>query len=129
MIYLASPYSHRKPSVRTQRFHYACNATASLLHAGLNVFSPIVHGHPLAAHGLPTDWFFWQAFDREQILRCTSVVVLMLDGWQESVGVQAELRIAAEASLPVQYMLPAEFMIGEFDVNDPPIVLLDCPNL
>ena len=65
MIYLASPYSHPDPAVRERRFRAACSAAAFLLQAGHAVFSPIAHGHVLAEHGLPTDWSFWQRFDRE----------------------------------------------------------------
>ena len=61
MIYLASPYSHPDATVREARFQAACRATASLIRAGHEVFSPIAHSHPLAAFGLPTDWSFWES--------------------------------------------------------------------
>jgi hypothetical protein len=103
MIYLASPYSHPDPVVREQRFQAACRATAALLRAGEAVFSPIVHGHPLADYGLPTGWEFWERFNRTFLERCDEVVVLMLDGWRQSVGVQAEIRIAQELGKPARY--------------------------
>ena len=106
MIYLASPYSHPDSQIRRQRFRDACIATARLIRAGHIVFSPIVHGHPIAEYGLPTDWRFWEPFDRAYLQRCDEVVVLMLDGWQESEGVQAEIRIAGELGKPVRYLQP-----------------------
>ncbi len=106
MIYLASPYSHSEPSVHEQRFRAACVAAARLMRAGRVVFSPIAHGHSIAAYGLPTDWRFWERFDREQLARCDEVVVLTLDGWRESAGVQAEIRIAGELGKPVRYLEP-----------------------
>lgn len=106
MIYLASPYSHPEVTIREQRFRDACRAAAQLLASGLTVFSPIVHGHPLVDHGLPTDWSFWKRFDRDHLVRCDEVVVLMLDGWQESVGVAAEIQIAGELGKPVRYLAP-----------------------
>ena len=106
MIYLCSPYSHPEVVVREQRFRDACRAAATLLASGLTVFSPIVHGHPLVGHGLPTDWPFWERFDRDHLVRCDEVVVLMLDGWRESVGVAAEIRIAGELGKPVRYLAP-----------------------
>ena len=90
MIYLASPYSHPDPAVRHERRRVA----ASLLTA---------QGHPLVEHGLPTHWGFWERFDREHLERCDEVAVLMLDCWRESVGVQAEVRIAVELGKPVWY--------------------------
>ena len=106
MIYLASPYSHPHAVVRELRFRNACLATTQLLRTGHSVFSPVVYGHPLAAHGLPTDWSFWEPFDRDHICRCDMVLVLMLDGWHESVGVTAEVEIAAELGLPIHYLAP-----------------------
>ena len=106
IIYLASPYSHPDPAVREQRFHAACRAAVALLHAGRVVFSPIAHSHPLAQHSLPGNWQFWEQYDRKFLERCDEVVVLMLDGWEESVGVQAEIRIARELGKPVRYLAP-----------------------
>jgi nucleoside 2-deoxyribosyltransferase len=106
MIYLAAPYSHPDPAVREQRFRAACAATAKLLRAGQVAFAPIVHSHPLVAYGLPTGWDFWERCDREHLRRCDEVLVLMLEGWQESVGVQAEIRIATELGKAVRFLEP-----------------------
>jgi hypothetical protein len=106
VIYLASPYSHPHPAVREQRFQAACRAAAALLRVGLVVFSPIIHTHPLVAHGLPTDWASWERIDREHLQRSDEVLVLTLAGWRESVGVQAEIRIANELGKPVGYLAP-----------------------
>jgi nucleoside 2-deoxyribosyltransferase len=106
MIYLASPYSHDNPAVRAARFHAVCRAAAALIRAGEIVFSPVVHSHPLVEHGLPTGWAFWERIDREHIARCDEVVVLMLDGWEKSVGVQAEMQIARELGKPVRFLSP-----------------------
>jgi nucleoside 2-deoxyribosyltransferase len=107
MIYLASPYSHPDPAVRERRFRAACSAAAFLLQAGHAVFSPIAHGHVLAEHGLPTDWSFWQRYDHEHLERCDEVIVLMLNGWEESAGVRAEIRRAHELGKTVCYLTPA----------------------
>jgi nucleoside 2-deoxyribosyltransferase len=106
MIYLASPYSHPDPAVRERRFRAACSAAATLLQNGHAVFSPIAHGHVLAEHGLPTDWTFWQRCDREHLERCDEVIVLTLDGWQESSGVHAELKRARQLEKPIAYLAP-----------------------
>ena len=107
MIYLASPYSHLDPSVREARFDAACQATVELVRAGHVVFSPIVHGHPLVRFDLPTTWEYWERFDREYLRRCDEMLVLMLDGWRESRGVQAEIDLAIEMDLPIRYLSPS----------------------
>ena len=82
-----------------------------MLRAGQVVFSPIVHSHPLVEYGLPPDWDFWQRCDREHLQHCDEVFVLMLDGWRDSAGVQAEVRLAEELGKPVSYLDP-EDLIG-----------------
>ena len=104
MIYLASPYSHPDPAVREQRFRAACRATAAQLRAGAVVFSPIVHSHPLVEFGLPTAWSAWERIDRVYLERCDEVVVLMLDGWEESAGVRAEVGIARGLGKAVRFL-------------------------
>lgn len=104
MIYLASPYSHDDPAVREARFRAVCLATAALIRAGNVVFSPVVHSHPLASFGLPTTWEFWAEQDRHYLACCDELVVLMLDGWEDSVGVREEIRIAKELGKPVRHL-------------------------
>ena len=104
LIYLASPYSHSDGAVRRKRFQAACRVTARLIREGHNVFSPIVHSHPLTAHGMGGDWTTWQAIDHDWIRRCDEVVVLTLDGWMESVGVTGEIDFARSIGRTVRYI-------------------------
>jgi hypothetical protein len=83
--------------------------TAALLRAGHLAISPIAHSHVLVEHGLPTDWAFWERFDKNLLQRCDDLLVLTLPGWQESVGVQAEIRIAKELGKPIQYLDPNQW--------------------
>jgi len=96
-IYLACPYSHTDPNVRQKRFEQANMAAAKLMQEGHHVFSPISHTHPIALAGdLPKGWDYWQEYDRMFIEWCEVVYVLAIDGWDDSVGVQAEIAIAEE---------------------------------
>jgi hypothetical protein len=106
VIYLACAYSHPDPAIREQRFHAACAVAARLLLDGHLVYSPVVHGHPLTQHGLPGDWPFWERHARWHLERCDEVVVLMLNGWDASEGVQAEIGIATELGKVVWYRYP-----------------------
>ena len=108
MIYLASPYSHSDPLVRQARFDAACRSAAGLISAGHVVVAPIVQGHPLVHLGVPGDWSFWAPLAREYIARCDEVVVLQLDGWRESEGVQAEMALARKLGKRVDYLEPEE---------------------
>lgn len=104
LIYLASPYSHKNNHIQHLRYEQVCYYAAELTRQGLLVFSPIAHSHGIAKYGLPTDWQFWQQYDEAMISRCDSLTVLMLDGWKESKGVQAEIEIAKRLGIPVEYM-------------------------
>jgi nucleoside 2-deoxyribosyltransferase len=119
VLYLASPYSHPDLAVREQRYRAACAATAALLRSGVIVFAPIVHSHPLVEYGLPTGWEFWERCDREHLQRCDEVAVLMLDGWRDCAGVQAEVRLATELGKPIRYLDP-EDLLGSLPTEDRP---------
>lgn len=105
LTYLACPYSHPDPDVR-QRRHEAVNRVAGMLmKKGMLVFSPISHTHPIAVEcDMPKGWDFWHAYDRAFIEASERIIVLMLEGWQDSVGVKAEIAIAAELGIPVEYI-------------------------
>ena len=104
MIYLASPYSDQDMKVRERRFEAVCLAAAYLIRTGKSVYSPIAHTHPICRYGLPGDWHFWQKHDRQYIEICDEMAVLMLDGWEQSEGIKAEIAIARELGKPVTFI-------------------------
>ena len=112
MIYLASPYSDPDPSVRRWRFEAACKATAQMLRAGLIVFSPVVHSHPLTQYGLPTDWKFWHRYDLVYLEACSAMAVLTLDGWRESEGVSNEIKAANDLGIAFWTIKPESLNIS-----------------
>jgi len=106
LIYLACPYSHPDADVRERRFAMANMAAAQLMREGHIVYSPISHTHPIAMVGeLPLDWNYWRSVDEFYIRLCEKVVVLELDGWKESQGVQSEIDIARALDKPVEFKL------------------------
>lgn len=113
LIYLASPYSHPQKQVRQRRFDAACQATAAMMRAGLIVFPPIAHSHPLTRFDLPGYWQFWERYDRVHIEGYTGLAVLMLDGWKQSKGVQSEISIAHQLGRPVIFIVPEELDVTE----------------
>lgn len=76
-----------------------------LMSDGLHIFSPISHTHPIALAGnLPTGFDFWRGYDEAILNVCKELWVLCLDGWQESVGVRAEIDYACKLGIPVRYI-------------------------
>jgi hypothetical protein len=53
---------------------------------------------------LPKGWEYWEKFDRAFIVASRALIVLTIDGWKDSVGVQAEIKIAKELGIPVDYL-------------------------
>jgi hypothetical protein len=107
LVYLAVPYSDPDPAVREWRFEKVNAAAAVLMRAGLHIFSPISHTHPIAKAGeLPLGWDFWEGYDRAILQTCAALLVFMLPGWSNSSGVYGEAKIAGEINLPV-------FHVGE----------------
>ena len=118
MIYLASPYSHRDAAVRRRRFLAACRAAAAMLAKGLMVYSPIVHSTPIAACGLDDmDHDFWMHVDRPYLEWCHMVMVLTLDGWRESRGVNIEIAQARSMGKPVSFICPVDLGIADVPVG------------
>ena len=104
LVYLASPYTHPDAKVREERFKAAQDAATRLLKKGVFAFSPIAYNHPMHLDfNLPTDWNFWKPYDIAFLERCSEVLVLQLDGWDQSVGVAAEVEFARETGIPVNY--------------------------
>ena len=49
---------------------------AQLMAEGELIFSPISHTHPIALAGdLPTDWNYWESYDRAILQCCCKVKV------------------------------------------------------
>ena len=117
LTYLALPYSHPDPAVRCARFVDANIAAAKLLKQGHLVYSPISHTHPIAAQeNLELDWSAWESLNATYLALSHTLIVLTLDGWRDSVGLAAEIKLAKLLHLNVRF-LPPEFLTD--DLNYP----------
>jgi hypothetical protein len=109
LLYLACPYIDKNREVMLERVKKVDKLTATLLSKGFYIFSPISHCHHLAEEAkLPGDWNFWEGYDRAMIKACKGLLVFKLPGWEQSVGVNAEILIAKELELPIEYIEASE---------------------
>jgi len=107
LAYLATPYSDPDPEVREERFRIVNKVAARLIQNGQLIFSPISHTHPIALAGdLPKGWEFWENYDRIMMSACSKLIVLRQSGWEKSSGVKAEISIAEEMGLEIEYIDP-----------------------
>lgn len=110
-VYLGSPYS--KQPVLDEAAYIAERAAARLMAKGLVVYSPIAHGHAIAGHGLPATWAFWKAQCQPFIDAADSMIVLMVDGWEDSVGLTYEIEEFARQGKKVSYVAPDDLDIPD----------------
>ena len=105
MLYLASPYSHPDPKIEEKRYIQATKMVGKMLKDGIHVYSPVASCRNVSLiNELPHDFAYWAAYDTEMISLCSEVVVLTLQGWEESKGVQTEIAIAQAIGKPVRYL-------------------------
>lgn len=100
-IYLISPYSHEDPMVRHYRFEEAAKAAGELITIGHIVYSPIAHCHPIAiACNLPGGNLFWSEMNEEFMRWADIGVLLELDGWKGSIGVDEDIKFLQKTGKP-----------------------------
>jgi hypothetical protein len=125
LIYLATPYSANKNlsdesklNIQEARFQEAMRVAAALMKDGHYIYSPIVHCHQMACRfGLPKDWQYWQHYLKVMLPRCDELWVVVMAGWQESTGVQAEIVLARELKKPVRYVDPKTCKVFSYDTS------------
>jgi nucleoside 2-deoxyribosyltransferase len=121
VAYLAVPYSlvnksreigihktdtsEKDKKIRQERFEKVNAVADKLQQAGFAVISPISQSHVIAIQcNLKGTFDYWQDIDYNLILRCDMVIILTLDGWKESEGVQKEIAFAKQNNIPVLYI-------------------------
>lgn len=106
LIYLASPFTHKNKSVMEERFWVVSEVAGRLTkERNVHLYCPIAMGWPIAQKAdLPTDWNYWQHNCKVFISRCQELWVVMIDGWKESTGVQAEIEYAKSIGISVKYV-------------------------
>ena len=105
IIYLACPYSHPEPGTEAWRVGEASKFAAKMIDAGAVIFSPLSHTLEIKQHTTRDgSWDSWEKQNRAFIEVSHELWVLMLPGWEDSVGVRAEIRYALELGKPVRYI-------------------------
>jgi len=98
-VYLAIPYSRVS---KVMSYKTANEKSAELFRKGYHVYSPISMCHGM--ENMPKDWSFWEEYDTEMIKWADELHVVKMPGWDNSVGVQAEIKIARKLKKPVKYI-------------------------
>jgi len=106
MIYLACPYSHPDPKVQKMRADTATKVATQMIQSGTIVFSPLTYTAAMQKLGVHKTSKGWLLFLLPFMEACTSMYVLTLAGWQESIGVTDEIKFFREKKKPFFLMSP-----------------------
>ena len=109
--YLALPYTDDSEEVMSFRASISDIIWADLSNQGRFVYAPISSAHHIAKkYDLPRDWEFWEGLDSLFITKCDRFLIITLPGWEDSVGVTAETKVAKAHGLEIDYIDPTPYI-------------------
>jgi len=112
--YLALPYSHKSERVMVERAAISDFIFSELSKEGRIIYAPISSCHYVArTHSMPTDWRFWGKMGKTFVEASDRVLVIPLPGWEKSVGLIAEMKIAIAAGIDIEF-LDLRYYMNEF---------------
>ena len=108
MIFLSAPYTHDNKVVVQERMKTIEEIIINLILLKIDAISVLQYGHTLVEKypNLPINWDYWKDYCFSFIDRSDIFCVIMLDGWQESVGVKEELEYAKSKNIKIIYFDP-----------------------
>lgn len=121
LAYLATPYT-KYPRGLHAAFVDAAATAAKLLRAGVKIYSPMCHGHPLAMYGGldPLDLAIWLPLDDAMLAVCDVLIVAHMEGWQESQGIAHEIKFFEQARKPIYDLKLEPFCLVRREISRPP---------
>lgn len=108
LVYVASPFSSDSPWKEEHNFSLATKWIGRLQveNPDCALFAPITQSYTLKQFepDLGTTFAFWANIDYTFLGKSDELWVLTMDGWKESIGVQAEIKFAEENNIPIKYL-------------------------
>ena len=114
VIYMASPYNDEDPKVVEMRYESVSMIAGKLmLKHKIAPILPISSFHSVVKHSdiSALGWDYWAQIDTALLSKADELWVIMIDGWVESTGVNAEVDIAKGMGLRVRYVDPETLTI------------------
>ena len=101
LVYIASPYSDSDLAVMQARYEVVRDVTLRIICEQKVVipYSPIAYTHQFGEIG-GIDWYEW---DFKFLHRCDRMLVVQMDGWEDSVGIQKELEYCKRNLIRIYY--------------------------
>lgn len=102
MIFISAPYGNAPD--KEERRKLIAQYSARLMRLGYHVICPMTLGLALSEEAeLPTDTQWWLDWTLNLLTRCDVVSVLAFPNWKSSVGVAAEIKLAEELGIPIDF--------------------------
>lgn len=107
LVYVASPYT-AYPHGPDRAYGDIGEVSWWLRIGGVSHFSPILYGHPLAKiWGVDREnSAFWLELDKGMMRVCDALVIVELDGWEDSSGINYEAAVFERDGKPIYYLNP-----------------------
>jgi hypothetical protein len=92
---------------------------AELSNEGRIVYAPISACHNISSkYGMPSTFEFWKKMCFEFLGAAHKLIVVKLPGWERSVGVIAELKLAKQLGIEIEYLDPISYMMNNRELMD-----------
>lgn len=114
LVYLATPYT-KYPTGIEMAFRDTAALTAKLMTAGVPVYSPICHGHPLSLYGgvEPLSHEIWLSYDATMMSKCDALVIAKMVSWEQSFGIAEEAKHFRAANKPIYELDPVTLTVEQ----------------
>lgn len=103
MIYISAPYNHVDKNVVSQRMDAVYSKFAELMMQGEIPVTPLMAHAVVERHPVPSSSEFWEEYSITLLSKCSKMVVLKLDGWDNSAGVSYEIEYANKNDIPIEF--------------------------
>lgn len=121
LYYLGSPFTSFNPvkeekwAEEHERYKLITRIAGYLMNNyKFNLLTPITASYHLSKYcKLGGTWSAWAELDEEMLVRCDGLIVAMMPGWHDSVGLTAEIQIAKDNNIDITYFNPDE--LGDID--------------
>ena len=112
--YIASPYSHEKRVIVEERVMAAKRVEVFMAenYSHITAHVPIANTTEQQKRGVKPKKG-WYLYDFDRLKTADRLIVLMLDGWEDSIGVALEIAYALGKGLGISYYTLEELMSDE----------------
>jgi len=108
--YLGTPYSNANDYLINFRAEMVDIIAHDLTMKGRAIYSPISSWHQIACKFEMSKTFeFWEKMNLSFLCKCKQLIVVMLPGYEESIGLRGEIEFAIQNDIPIEFLDPAPY--------------------